>query len=66
MEQHLAPIKGEAPSRQYRLALLSGSEPFGNAVDEQIGDLVLAEIPALEGLVVFPELLAHLGHRGLG
>ena len=34
MEQNLAAIKGEAPSRQHRLALLAGSEPLGNAVDE--------------------------------
>ena len=66
MQEDLAAIQGEAPGRQHRLPLLAGTQSLGDAVDEQIGDLVFAEIPALEDLIVLPELLAHLGHRRLG
>jgi hypothetical protein len=65
VEQHLTTVEGEAPGGQHRLAPLPGADPLGDAVDEQIGDVVLGEIARLEGLVVLPELLADLGDRRL-
>jgi hypothetical protein len=64
VEQHLAAVEGEAPSGQHRLASLARTDPLGDAVDEQIRDVVLGEIAALEGLVVLPELLADLRDGG--
>jgi hypothetical protein len=65
VEEHLAAVDGEAPGGQHRLAPLPGPDPLGDAVDEQVGDVILGEIAALEGLIVLPELLADLGDRGL-
>ena len=64
VEEHLAAVEGEAPGGQDRLAPLTGADPLGDPVDEQIRDVVLGEIAALEGLIVLPELLADLGDRG--
>jgi hypothetical protein len=61
---HLAAVEGEAPGGQDRLAPLPGADPLGDPVNEQIRDVVLGEIAALEGLIVFPELLTDLGDRG--
>jgi hypothetical protein len=65
MEEHLAAVDGEAPGGQHRLAPLPGPDALGDAVDEQIGDLIFGEITRLEGLVVVPKLPADLGHRRL-
>jgi hypothetical protein len=65
VEQHLAAIEGEPPRRQHRLTLLTGPDPLGDTVDEQVRDAVFGEIAALEGPIVLPELLADLGDRGL-
>ena len=54
MQQHLGAGCREAPGCQHRLALLSGADALGNAVNEQIGDVVLAQIPGRELLVVRP------------
>ena len=64
MEEHLAAVDGEAPGGQNRLAPLTWADPLGDPIDEQICDVVLSEIAALEGLIVLPELLADLGDRG--
>jgi hypothetical protein len=61
---HLAAVEGEAPGGQDRLAPLPGADPLGDPVNEQIRDVVLGEIAALEGLIVFPELLTDLGDLG--
>jgi hypothetical protein len=43
MQQHAAAIDRVAPGRQHRFALRARSQPLGNAVDEQRGELVLAK-----------------------
>ncbi len=63
VQQHLAPLGGEAPGGQDRLPALPGTQPLGDAVDEEIGDVVLAEIPLDEVLVVRPQPLAQLRDR---
>ena len=65
VEEHLAAVAGKAPGGQHRLAFLARPDPLGDPVDEQIRDVILGEIAALEGLVILPELLADLGYRGL-
>jgi hypothetical protein len=37
---------------QDRLAPLTGSDPLGDPVDEQVRDVILGQIAALEGLVI--------------
>jgi hypothetical protein len=64
VEKHLAAVEGEAAGGQDRLAPLPGTDPLGDSVNEQIRDVVLGEIAALEGLIVLPELLTDLGDRG--
>ena len=54
MQQHPAAARREAPGRQHRLTLLTGADALGNAVDEKIGDVVLAQVPGRELLVVRP------------
>jgi hypothetical protein len=65
VEEDLAAVEGEAPGGQHRLAPLARPDPLGDPIDEQVRDLVLGEIAALEGLIILPELLADLGDRGL-
>ena len=40
-----------------------GPDAFGNAVDEQVGDVVFAQVPACKLLVVRPQPLADLRDR---
>jgi len=56
VEKHLAAVEGEAPGCEHRLAFLARTDPLGDAVDEQVRDVILGEIAALEGLVVLPEV----------
>src|SRR5512132_905355 len=53
-----------APCRQHRLAPLPRTQPFGDPVDEQVGDVVFGEIPARKLLVVRPQARADLRDRG--
>jgi hypothetical protein len=39
-------------------------QPLGDAVDEEVGDHELAEVAAGEGLVLRPQPLGDLAHRG--
>lgn len=61
MQQDLAAAGGEAPGGHHRLAPLARPDALGNAVDEEIDDLVFTEV---EFLVVAPELLAEFGDGG--
>src|SRR5205814_2699548 len=54
-----------APGRQYWLALGARTQPLGNAVNEQIGDLVFAQVALGEGLVILPQPLPKLRYRRL-
>ena len=54
MQQDLGATRREAPGGQYRLTLLTGADALGNAVDEQIGDVVFAQVPGRELPVVRP------------
>src|SRR6266542_1968549 len=63
MQQRPAAIDCVAPGRQHRFALGASSQPLGNAVDEQIGDLVFAQIPLGEGLVIIPQPRPQLRDR---
>ena len=65
-EQELLALGGETPGRQHRLAPLPRPDAPGDAVDEQIDDLVLAQVPARELLVVRPQPLADLRGRRPG
>jgi hypothetical protein len=58
MQEHPGAGGGVAPGRQHRLAPLAGTDALGDAVDEQIGDVVLAQVAGGELLVVGPEPLA--------
>ncbi len=42
---------------------MARSDAFGDAVDEQIGDVIFAEVPGRELLIVRPQPLADLRHR---
>ena len=64
MQEHLAAVAGDAPGREHRLAQLARSQALGDAVDEQVGDVVLGEVPAGKGLVLGPQPLAQLAHCG--
>jgi hypothetical protein len=44
MQQHPAAFNRVAPRRQNRLALGTGPQTLGNAVNEQISDLVLTKV----------------------
>ena len=56
----------EAPGRQHGLAPLPGPKPLRDPVDEQINDVVFAQIAGDEVLVVRPQPLAQLGYRRPG
>ena len=38
-------------------------QALGDAIDEEIGELELAEVPSGKGLVLLPEPFGHLAHR---
>ena len=52
------------PGRQHRLAPLPRTQPFGDAIDEQVGNVIFGEIPARKFLVVRPQARTDLRHRG--
>jgi hypothetical protein len=54
MQQNPAALSGKPPGRQNRLAFGASAQPLGNTVNEQIGDLVLAQIPLGKSLVILP------------
>ena len=56
----------DAPGRQHRLARLAQVQPLGHAVQEQVDDVELAEIPLREGLVFVPQPFAHGAGRRFG
>ena len=60
VQQHPAARHRVAPGRHHRLTALAGTDALGDAVDEQVDDLVLAQVAGGEVLVVGPELLAEL------
>ena len=53
----------DAPRAEDRFAGKAGTEPLGDAVDEQVEELVLREVPGRERRVLLPESLGHLAHR---
>ena len=55
-------VVGDAPGTEHRLPRQAGMQSLGHAIDEQVGDGELAEIPPGEGLVLLPEPLRHLAH----
>ena len=63
VQQNLLALDREAPGRQHRLAPVAGTKPLGDPVDEQIGDLVLRQVPRRKVLVVLPQPRAHLRDR---
>jgi len=50
----------DAPRRQHRIAALAPVQAFGNAVEEQVGDLVHRQVAGGERLVLVPQLLGDL------
>ena len=65
MQQHAAALNRIAPGRQNWLALGARTQPLGNAVNEQIGDLVFAQVALGEGLLILPQPLPKLRYRRL-
>jgi hypothetical protein len=61
VQENLGAGAREPPGRQDRLAPLPGPDPLGDPVDEQIGDVVFAEIAGGEVLVVRPQPSTQLG-----
>ena len=57
-------FRRKAPGRQNRFAFAAGPQPFGDAVDKQVGGLVLAQVPQRKSLVL-PQSFPKLRHRGL-
>ena len=62
-EQHFPALGREAPGRQHRLALLAGPDPLGDAVDEEVDDVVLAQVTGGELLLIGPQPFAQLRDR---
>ena len=59
MQKHFPAVRPQAAR--------TGSRPGGSSpVDEQVGDVVAAEVAAGERLVVLPQPLPDLGDRGAG
>ena len=63
VQQDLGAGHSEAPGSQHRLALLPRPDALGNAVHEQVGDLVFAQVSDRELLIVGPQPLADLRLR---
>src|SRR6516162_4242750 len=55
MQQNPPALDRVCPGRQHWLAFGPGSQPFGNPVDEKIGDLVVAQVPLCERLVILQD-----------
>ncbi len=66
VQQDLGPARREAPGGEDRLAPLPRPDALGDAVDEQIDDVVLTEIARGEVPIVGPQPLAHLRDRRPG
>ena len=64
VEQDLPAVLGDAPGAEHRLARQPGVQALGHAVDEEVGDRELAEVPAGEGFVLLPQPLGHLADGG--
>src|SRR5436309_348643 len=65
VQQHTTALNRKTPGRQNRLAFGTRPQTLGDAIDKQIRDLVLAQVPLRERLVILPQPLPKLGHRGL-
>ena len=63
MQQDLLAVVSDAPGTKHRLPRQAGVQPLGHAVDEQVGDRELAEVPPGEGFVLLPQPLGHLADR---
>jgi hypothetical protein len=55
MQQYPTALQRKAPGRQNRFAFGARPQPLGNAVDKQVGDHVLAQVPLGKSLVVRPQ-----------
>ena len=64
VQQDLAAVLGDPPGAEHRLARHPRVQAFGHAVDEEVGDRELAEVPPGEGLVFLPQPLGHLADGG--
>jgi hypothetical protein len=64
VQEHLAAVAGDAPGDEHVLARLAGAEPLGDAIDEQVYDVVLGQVAAGERLVLGPQPFAQLAHCG--
>jgi hypothetical protein len=43
-QQHLAAVRADAPGGNHRLARLAGTQPFGDAVHEEVDDRMLRQV----------------------
>jgi hypothetical protein len=64
MQQHATAFDRKAPGRQNRFAFGARPQPLGDAIDKQIRDLVFAQVPLGKRLIILPQPLAKLRHRG--
>src|SRR5437867_68248 len=60
VQQDLPAVLRNPPGAEHRLARQPGMQALGHAVDEEVGDRELAEIPPRERLVLLPQPLGHL------
>src|SRR5439155_11731402 len=61
-QEDLLALLVDAPRAEDRLAGEPRAEPLGDAVDEEVQELVLRQAPGREHLVLLPEPLGHLAH----
>ena len=54
MQQHTTALNSKTPGRQNRLAFRARPQTLGDAIDKQIRDLVLAQVPLRERPVILP------------
>ena len=64
VQQRLFAVRQNAPGRQHGLARPAQMQPLGNAIDKQVGDREFRQITAGKRLVLRPQPLGDLAHRG--
>jgi len=62
-QQNLASVGADAPGGEHRFAPLARRQPLGDAVDEQIDDVMLGKITLAKGLILRPQPFRDLAHR---
>jgi hypothetical protein len=64
VQQDLPAVLRDSPGAEHRFPRQPGVQALGHAVDEEVGDRELAEVPPRERLVLLPQPLGHLADGG--